>query len=243
MKPWAGLPVFLAMIAATTAHCFTAEALKQVDRRVAFYDLSRNPEVFVGKNVILGGSIIAVAKREGGTRLEIAELPLTSTNRPDPGYESTGRFLATTPDPLDRDIYRTGLLITVIGTVTGRARVITDEDEEIYPLLAVKEMRVWSYYEPPRVAYEAEPRTTDVYDYPPPVYAPYYYPYYPYYPYSPWWFGWGIYIGDYWGHHHDGHGGHGGYGGHAPPRGSHPPGRPPSGGGVPPRGAPPARHR
>jgi outer membrane lipoprotein len=235
MRPWALVIMLLVLCTATQGHPFTAGALKQVDRRVAYYDLARDPTVFVGKEVILGGAIIMVSSRERGTRLEVAELPLTSADRPDPGFGSTGRFLATTADELDRRVYRPGLLITIIGTVTGRARVIVDEDEESYPLLAVKEMRVWSDYEPPRATarvYEAEPETTYVYDYPPPAYIPYYYPYYPYYPYSPWWFGWGIYFGgDYSGHHHDGHGGH------RPPRGAPPPGRPPSG------GAPPVRHR
>lgn len=238
------------LMAVTEGHSFTAEALKEVDRGVAFYDLERDPIAFVGKNVILGGTIMAVSKRQQGTHLEIAELPLMANDRPDPGLESIGRFVARTGENLDRRVYRPGSLITVIGTVKGRARVIVEEEEEVYPLVSVKEMRIWSGYEPPprrEKVYEIEPETTYVYDYPSPAYGPYYYPY----PYYPWWFGWNIYLGSYpyYGYYPYGYyGDHHGHGGHAPPRayqspGGRPPsgGRPPGGGRPPSGGSPPPR--
>jgi outer membrane lipoprotein len=230
MKRLTGLIMLLSLFAAAEGHTFTAGALKEVDRGVAFYDLERDPTAFVGKNVILGGTILMVSKRQTGTHLEIAELPLTSADQPEPGLESIGRFMVTSPDDLDRRVYKPGALITVIGTVRGQARVIVEDEEEIYPLVAVKEMRVWSGYKPQPVrekVYEIEPETIYVYEYPPSAYGPYYYPYYP------WWLGWNIYLGgsypyygSYYGGHHD-----------PPPRGYRPPGggRPPYGGSPPPR--------
>jgi outer membrane lipoprotein len=247
--------MLLSLFAAAEGHPFTAGALKEVDRGVAFYDLELDPTAFVGKNVILGGTILVVSKRQTGTHLEIAELPLTSADQPDPGLESIGRFMVTSPDDLDRRVYKPGALITVIGTVRGQARVIVEDEEDIYPLVAVKEMQVWSGYKPPPVrekVYKIEPETTYVYEYPPSVYGPYYYPYYP------WWLGWNIYLGGsypyygsyYGGHHHD-HDGHPPPRGYRPPGGGHPPsggrppagGTPPSGGRRPYGGSPPPRSR
>lgn len=203
------LAIFLFGLAADV-HSFTYEALQEVDRNVTFIELQSDPDEFIGKNLILGGTIMAINKSRGGSRLEISQLPLDAADQPQDDLRPFGRFLAKVPGVIEKGDYRIGSLVTLIGTVTGTATVTVDNEESVYPVLTVREIRLWQ--EPvmesrssPR--FERETERIYVYDTPSYPYRGYYYePYYPW-PYFPWWLGWSVIIGGG-GHGHDhGHGG------------------------------------
>jgi outer membrane lipoprotein len=211
MKRLAAILLCLALLAAGKGFAFTTEALQRVDRNLTFSKLQQNPGGAVGKDVILGGTIVALERRRNLTRLEVAELPLAAADRPDDGFGSPGRFLATTPDPLAPRDYRPGYLVTIIGTVKGGAKVTVDGEEYSYPVLAVKEMKLWKEYGSDRGSVppaggqvydtDAEPDYDYDYAYPYPP-APYYYgPYYPWWPW--WWVGGSIIIRDHGFRHFD----------------------------------------
>jgi outer membrane lipoprotein len=225
-----GVALCWVLLSATAGLSFSREALEQVDRSVTFIELQQHPDTFVGKDLLLGGTIISLeSRRTGGMLLEVAQLPLHASNQPDRSFTSAGRFLVTVPDDLDRQEYRPGLAITVVGTVKAAAKTALDGEESLTPVVAVKEMLLWpppliERRVPPRdlVIYEQEPETVYSYVYREPYFT------WPYFaaPWFPWWFGASFTFHDGPSHTYRSH------------RDGHLPGRTDggrSGGGVPPR--------
>lgn len=160
---------------------FSEEALKTVDESITFDELQDTPARYVGKNLLLGGTIVLARPKN----LEIAQLPLDARHKPDDSFSSPGSFFATSKEPLNISIYREGNLVAIIGTVTGRKAVRRGGEDQVLPVLAIKEIKLWKEYGTerdydPDWSYEER-------DY---FYEPYYrdsYPYYPYYyPYYAW---------------------------------------------------------
>lgn len=177
------------------ARSFSTEALRLVDESVTFVELSAHPENYRDKYVLLGGTIVRHETVAGGSRLEVAELPLDSRRKPDDSFSAGGHFVAASRDILPSARYRPGTLVTVIGRVAGTAPVVVDEEGYSAPVVAVREMRTWVEYGADRgygdddaeESYDYRPRYRSYYYYYP--YDPYYPYYYPYY-YSPYYYPW-----------------------------------------------------
>jgi len=165
------LPVLLlGLFLSGCAHVVSEKSLSLVDARITFEELKRSPDSFIGKYVLLGGTIAGVRNQKKGGELEVLQAPLDSSDEPEvPGY-SGGRFLVASPDFLDPLVYKTGRRITVVGEVKGKATRTIDEMEYVYPLVAAVEIHLFEQYEPDRFYY---------YPYPPPFY------YDPFW--DPWW--------------------------------------------------------
>ncbi|WP_298437509.1 Slp family lipoprotein, partial [Geobacter sp.] len=145
------------------ARGFSTEALRLVDESITFIELSAHPENYRGKYVLLGGTIVGEETGAGGTRLEVAELPLDSARKPDDSFSAGGHFVAISRDVLSAARYRPGVLVTVIGRVTGTAPVVAGGEEYPAPAVAIREMRIWVEYGPDRGYGEDE--GAEVYDY------------------------------------------------------------------------------
>ena len=147
---------------------------KQVDRTVTFTDLKRDPEAHKGKILALGGVVLGAKHLKGGTEIEILQLPLDRSDRPDyPLEASQGRFLILDPDHHDPAVLK-DRRITLVGEVIGKKIETIDEYEYSFPYLSARLIYVW----PERRAYG--------------YYPPYYYPYPYYYPFpyysDPYWY-------------------------------------------------------
>jgi outer membrane lipoprotein len=81
--------------------------------------LFRNPDGYVGRNVILGGVIVSSAEANGETLIEIIEKPLDYYEKPEFDGTSRGRFVVVRKDALKRSEYSKGRDITVAGKVAG----------------------------------------------------------------------------------------------------------------------------
>ncbi|TWJ33572.1 Slp family lipoprotein [Geobacter argillaceus] len=173
------LPALLLM----TGICFgfTEEALKLVDDTITFDELRDNPARYVGKQLLLGGTIVLARPKS----LEIAQLPLDARHKPDDSFSSPGSFIATSKEPLNISIYREGNLVAIIGTVTSGKEVKRGGEEQVLPVLAIKEIQLWKEYGTER---DYDPDW--IYEERDYYYEPYYRyssPYYPYYyPYDTW---------------------------------------------------------
>jgi outer membrane lipoprotein len=108
--------------------------------RVGFLDLQQSPDIYVGREVILGGVIVTTTNTEEGALLEIYDTRLDSQNRPVDIDKSPGRFLALYDGFLDNSIYRPGRRVTVIGTVQGERIQPLDKIDYHYPLLKVTKL-------------------------------------------------------------------------------------------------------
>lgn len=162
---------------------------KEIDMTVSFAALKQAPREYIGRTVMIGGTVIR-AKRTGiGTELEILQLP-SAKDGPvtEERLQSEGRFLALREAFLDPASLPEGTPITVIGTVTGETTRQLDESDYTYPILEVKHIIDWNSI----AAQRRRDRS--------PSYG-YYYPPYGYggfYPYGAYGGFWGPY-GGYWG--------------------------------------------
>ncbi|MGE3979094.1 MAG: Slp family lipoprotein [Nitrospira sp.] len=166
----------------------TAESLgipleleNEIDRTVRFADLQQAPGDYVGRTVMLGGTVIKGKRTKEGTELEILQRPTGEEGRlTEDRLRSEGRFLAVRETFLDPASLPEGTPITIIGTVKGVTTRPLDESDYVYPVLEVKHIIDWK-------SLEARTRDRSLY------YGSYYPPYgwggfYPYgaYPYSYW---------------------------------------------------------
>ncbi len=143
------------------------ESRNLVDPSIQFQSLRANPDSYVGKYVMLGGTIAGVQNSKDGSQLEVVQSPLESDDLPEEvSHSSGGRFLATTSHFLDPIVYKMGRRVTVIGQVEGKKILPIDQIEYTYPIISIREIHVWSQSE------VEQPQ------YPPPGYY-----------YDPFWFG------------------------------------------------------
>lgn len=177
MKTTLRLMAALSLFLAGCAHVMSDQSLRLVDPTITFAELRKTPDSYVGKYVLLGGTIAGVRNSKKGGELEVLQAPLDSSGMPEETQYSGGRFLVTTGEFLDPLVYATGKRVAAVGEVKGTVSRKIDEVQYTYPVIAEVEMHLWGKYEPDR------------YYYPPPYYYdpywgpwPYWRPYYPY-----WW--------------------------------------------------------
>ncbi len=171
--------VLMALLLSGCAHAISEESLRLVDQRLTFAELRQNPDAYIGKYVLLGGSIASVKNAKKGSEIEVLQTALDSSDMPEDTYYSGGRFIATTVDFLDPLIYKVGRKLTLVGEVTGKQVRAIDEVEYMYPAVAIRELHLWDRYD------------YDRYYYPPPCYYYYYDPFWSPGPYNSWyWRGW-----------------------------------------------------
>lgn len=150
------------------------ELEKEIDASVRFAQLKSAPGEFIGRTVMIAGTVIRAKRTEAGTEVEVLQLP-AENNEPltEDRLRSEGRFLAVRTVFLDPASLPEGTPVTVIGTVKGETTRPLDESTYTYPLLEIKHIIDWS-----RIAAERRrDRTPDYGFYAPPFgwggFAPY----------------------------------------------------------------------
>jgi len=113
------------------------ESLDQkIDRTVTFADLKQNPEKYKGKTVALGGLVLRAKHLKEGTQIEVLQIPLSRSDRPDYTTEaSEGRFLLLDPEHHDPAVLQNHR-ITVVGEVIGQRVQTIDESPTKYFVVA-----------------------------------------------------------------------------------------------------------
>jgi outer membrane lipoprotein len=134
--------VFLLIVSAC-APPFSRSTLDRVDPQISFQALSRDPESFIGKTVLVGGNILEVYVESDQTWIEILQKPLDTQQKPQYTDVSYGRFFIHFSDFRDPAIYAPGREITIVGEVAGaRIQKIRDMDY-VYPVILPKESHLW----------------------------------------------------------------------------------------------------
>lgn len=111
------------------------------------YEMVRDaPDMHQGQLVAWGGMVLDGKRLQGGTRLEILQLPLTKDLHPtEERNRSKGRFLAfdnegTITDP---DAIGQGTPVTIIGRVGPEQHEVVQGVDYRYPRVDVLDMTVW----------------------------------------------------------------------------------------------------
>lgn len=138
------------IIIAGCAPPFPKELLDKVERNVPFDALQKEPERFLGKLLMVGGTIVDTKNLKEGTQVEVLQKPLDGGGRPALTDETGGRFLAVTRTYLDAAVYHRGRSVTIIGEVAGSKAQPLGEIEYRYPVITAKELHLWSPYSGPR---------------------------------------------------------------------------------------------
>lgn len=118
---------------------------QEIDASVRFADLKTAPSRYIGRTVMVGGTVIRAKRTEANTEVEVLQLP-TEKDGPlsDDRLRSEGRFLAVREAFLDPASLPEGTPITVIGTVKGESTRSLDESDYTYPVLEVKHIIDWN---------------------------------------------------------------------------------------------------
>jgi outer membrane lipoprotein len=136
------VPAFLLILSAC-APPFSRSTLDRVDPQISFQALSRDPESFIGKIVLVGGNILEIYVESDQTWIEILQKPLDTQQRPQYTDVSYGRFLIHFSDFRDPAIYAPGREITVVGEVEGSRIQKIREMDYVSPVILPKESHLW----------------------------------------------------------------------------------------------------
>ncbi len=134
------LPLF---IAGCAHQGVSKESLMLADRTITYPVLRANPDQLAGKYVHLGGTIAGVRNTASGGEIEVVELPLNRSGKPETGSASGGRFLARGDSFLDPLVFRPGQYISLVGEVRGQKVGLLDNVEYHYPLILIRELHLW----------------------------------------------------------------------------------------------------
>lgn len=125
------------------AQAISREGLARVDEDLPFALLREEPQLHLGKTILLGGMIIEAENHSDRTVLVVVHHGLGLAQKPDPQRGSGGRFLFQVQEFLDPAIFRSGRLVTVLGEVAGtEMRSLQDSTNE-YPVIAGSEIYLW----------------------------------------------------------------------------------------------------
>ena len=103
------------------------------DPELSYAQLASNPEAYVGKVVIIAGTIIEAVNTPEGTRLVLLQYPTNRRGRPQTHAPSGGRFLVLAPEYLETVIYRSGRALIVAGELRGQRELPIGEIVYRYP--------------------------------------------------------------------------------------------------------------
>ena len=116
----------------------------QIDSSLTFSKILEDPTGHQGAVVLLGGEVLFAKRLTEGTRLEILQLPLDSSEEPVVDRTaSQGRFLAFESSFLDPATLPPNTRITLVGEVMGVTNANLDEMEYRYLTLTIKHLHVW----------------------------------------------------------------------------------------------------
>ncbi len=114
----------------------------------------QDPDAYMGRTVVWGGTIAEVTNLADGTRLEVVSRPLARNERPQDVDRSEGRFHVFVPDFLDPQVHAPLRAVTVRGTVIGANPGVIGSFPYNFPEIGATSVHLWPPAEPqPRVIY------------------------------------------------------------------------------------------
>jgi outer membrane lipoprotein len=143
MKRLALLLLLILLLSASCSHVVSKNVRQQAVGSETIPAVFKDPDMFKGRTVILGGNIISSKNTDKGTYIEVLQKPLNYRGRPKDTDFTYGRFMVFHPLYLESAIYSRGKEITVAGEVMGRVAQPLGEMEYTYPLINAGELHLF----------------------------------------------------------------------------------------------------
>ena len=133
---------------------FDPDTRSQADLTLSYPELVANPTSYVGRVVLLSGTIVETTNFATFTRIILLQYPLGQGDRPRTNQPSGGRFLLRVPGYIETEVYQPGRAVSVIGAVEGQEDLALGETTYTYPVLVPKELYLWPLEDPgPRIQF------------------------------------------------------------------------------------------
>lgn len=110
---------------------------------VDFSAAQRNAESLEGQTARWGGVIASVENSEQRSRIEVVNFRLNNFGRPQPGDQSSGRFVIYLDQFVDPQIYQRGRMITALGEFTGLEDGQIGDFNYYYPVIEATGVELW----------------------------------------------------------------------------------------------------
>ena len=137
------LLIIILLIVNGCAHVVSQDMRERVDKELTPAALFKSPELYTGKTVILGGTIISAKNTDKGTYVEVLQKPLDYRGRPEDTDISYGRFIIYHEEYLDAAIYSAGKDVTAAGNVMGTMLRPLGEIQYPYLLIMAREIHLF----------------------------------------------------------------------------------------------------
>ena len=145
------LRVWVVILSLIAASCSSSpvgipETLElHIDKNLTFTEVLASPESYKGRLILLGGEVLKAKRLKEGTQVELLQLPLNNDQEPTIDLtQSQGRVLVLHQEFLDPATLMPGMLVTLVGEVSGAIVEKMDEVDYGYPTLTVKHWHVWT---------------------------------------------------------------------------------------------------
>ena len=131
------------LLAAACAAPLSPEVRGRLDTGLTFAEVQADPQRCQGKDLMLGGSIVALISDEQGSLLELLRWEVNRWGEPLALAETGDRFVVRTGQQLNPDLFTAGRLVTLGATVSGAAVVKINERDETVPRFDLLEIYLW----------------------------------------------------------------------------------------------------
>lgn len=137
-------PALLGVLLSACASLPSEVSVAEYDLQPAYSELAAHADVYNGQHVALGGMIIAVTNQKDSSTVEVLQLPIYDSGRPNPDTDKAGgRFLIRFERFLDPEIYSRGKMITVRGNISGQTTSSIGEHPYTYLSLQGDGLHLW----------------------------------------------------------------------------------------------------
>lgn len=139
------LLVLASLLAGCASHPISESLRQAAQGQPAFTALASDPAAYVGRTVVLSGVVLGAFPRpDGGTVLEVLQVPADEVGRPENADRSQGRFLVVRDERLDPAVYAPGRRVAVGGEVTRtETREIPGGGRLTYPVVEARELHLF----------------------------------------------------------------------------------------------------
>jgi len=136
--------LMLALVLFAACQPVLSDAMReQADTAFPQGELYNAPEKYIGKTILLGGTVVRVTNEPERSVLELLHRPLDSRLEPEGGDVTLGRALIVFDKTLDDQIFHQGRKVTLAAEIAGKETRPLDQTTYTYPLLKVREYHLW----------------------------------------------------------------------------------------------------